>query len=99
LAGIVLENAAKWAESQVRITCATRGGMAELVVEDDGKGLSDEQIARLGVRGVRLDESSAGTGLGLSIAFEIVALNRGQITVDRGELGGLRVTSRLPRLG
>jgi signal transduction histidine kinase len=97
LAGIVLENAAGWADSQVKVTCTLKDGLAELVVEDDGKGMSDAQIARLGVRGVRLDESSTGTGLGLSIAFEIVELNRGKVVVDRGELGGLRVTVRLPR--
>jgi signal transduction histidine kinase len=53
-------------------------------------------IARLGVRGVRLDESSAGQGLGLSIAFEIVRLNRGTIAIDHSRFGGMRLTVMLP---
>lgn len=97
LAGIVLENAAKWAATRVRIGGARKGDTVELVVEDDGRGLSDEQITRLGVRGTRLDESTPGQGLGLAIAFEIVRLNRGAITAERGRLGGLCVRITLPR--
>jgi signal transduction histidine kinase len=96
LAGIILENATHWAATQIQVSCSAREGQVELVVEDDGAGASDEKIARLGVRGVRLDEASSGEGLGLSIAFEIVAVNRGRIVVDRGRLGGLRAAVTLP---
>lgn len=96
LAGIVLENAAKWAAARVRTSGVRNGGNVELVVEDDGDGLTDDQIARLGVRGTRLDETAPGEGLGLAIAFEIVRLNRGSILVERGRLGGLRVRITLP---
>jgi signal transduction histidine kinase len=96
LTGIVLENAAKWAATRVRIHGASKADAVELLVEDDGKGLKDEQIARLGVRGTRLDESTPGEGLGLAIAFEIVRLNRGSITAERSRLGGLCVRITLP---
>jgi signal transduction histidine kinase len=96
LTGIVLENAAKWAATRVRTNAERRAGEVQLVVEDDGAGLTDEQIKRLGVRGTRLDESAPGEGLGLAIAFEIVRLNRGSILVERGRLGGLCVRITLP---
>jgi signal transduction histidine kinase len=61
------------------------------VVEDDGEGLSDEQIEQLGQRGVRLDERKEGHGMGLAIAFEILRLNHGTIEIGRSGLGGLAV--------
>jgi signal transduction histidine kinase len=96
LAGIVLENASQWAGASVRVNAARETGAVSLTVEDDGAGLSDELIARLGVRGVRADESSTGEGLGLAIAFEIVRLNRGAIGIDRSRFGGTRIIVRLP---
>ena len=96
LAGIVLENASQWAAGAVWVNGVLDDGAVSFVVEDDGTGLSDEMIARLGIRGVRLDESGAGDGLGLAIAFEIVRLNRGTIAIDRSRFGGTRVTITLP---
>ena len=96
LAGIILENASQWATERVLVRCVADGNVALFVVEDDGVGVSDDKIAQLGIRGLRLDENSAGEGLGLSIAFEIVRLNSGTIDVSRGQLGGLRVAVRLP---
>jgi signal transduction histidine kinase len=97
LGGILLENAAKWAAGEIRVNGGRDGSMVQFVVEDDGVGVSDDLITRLGVRGARLDESMPGEGLGLSIAFEIVRLNRGTIAVDRSRIGGLRVTVALPQ--
>ena len=96
LAGVLLENASKWAASRVLVNGRRRDDRIELCVEDDGAGVSDEQIARLGVRGGRLDENMPGEGIGLAIAFEIVRLNHGTIGVDRSYLGGLRATIQLP---
>lgn len=89
--GILLENAQQWAAQQVMVRGHRLGDKIELLVEDDGKGLGDEQIARLGKRGVRLDESRGGDGLGLAIAFEICRLNSAEISLGRSVLGGLKV--------
>lgn len=97
LSGIVLENAAKWAQARVVVSGMTQDGMIELCIEDDGRGVSEEHLSRIGQRGTRLDESMPGEGIGLAIAFEIVRMNRGSIAVNRSALGGLRVLIRLPR--
>lgn len=91
LIGVLLENAAKWARERVIIRGSRDGETVEVVVEDDGDGLTDEQVKKLGERGVRLDERSEGTGLGLAIAFEIVRLNGGSLELGRGASGGLKV--------
>ena len=54
-------------------------------------GLSNEQIEKLGQRGVRLDERSVGHGMGIAIAFEILRLNRGSMELGRSSMGGLSV--------
>ena len=96
LVGVMLENAAKWANATVRVGSRIEDGKAELVIADDGPGLSEEQIARLGVRGQRLDESRRGSGLGIAIALEIVAINAGHVTFGRAPEGGLLVRIVLP---
>ena len=60
LVGVILENAAKWGKSQVRVAARRDGEFAELTIADDGPGLTEEQIARLGVRGN--DDREAGKG-------------------------------------
>lgn len=96
LVGVVLENAAKWGRMRVVVTGRRDGNQAELRVADDGPGLTEEQIAHLGVRGQRHDESRRGSGLGLAIALEVVALNAGTMQFARAAEGGLEVTVRLP---
>lgn len=96
LVGVLLENAAKWANTTVEVTSRRDGGMAEVRIGDDGPGLGEDEIAALGVRGRKLDESKKGSGLGISIALEIVALNNGTIGFGRSERGGLLITLRLP---
>jgi signal transduction histidine kinase len=96
LVGVILENAAKWGKSLVRVEGKANGGFAELTIADDGPGLSEDQIARLGVRGQRHDETRRGSGLGLAIALEVVALNAGTVQFSRASEGGLEATVRLP---
>jgi signal transduction histidine kinase len=96
LVGVVLENAAQWAVACVRISATGADGMVEMQVHDDGPGLTPEQIAVLGQRGQRLDESSRGTGFGMAIAGEILALNKGEMILERSDAGGLAVRMVLP---
>lgn len=99
LIGVLLENAAKWAHSEVRIACRAKGDAAVFELADDGPGLTEEQIASLGQRGKRLDEARSGTGFGIAIAREILELNDGRLTLGRAKSGGLRVLVQIPSAG
>jgi signal transduction histidine kinase len=99
LVGVLIENAAKWARHRVDIAVRLDDSHVEVIIADDGPGLSEEQIAQLGVRGQRLDESRQGSGLGLAIAMEILALNNGTAELVRSRHGGLEVKLRLPTAG
>lgn len=96
LVGIVLENATKWAQSSVSVSTAIDGNVTVTVVSDDGPGLSDDEIARIGVRGLRFNHETPGSGFGLAIAREIATTNRGTIDFARAKPSGLSVTIRLP---
>jgi len=95
LLGNLLDNASKWAEHKI-ICRIVAGDFISITVEDDGPGVTEEQLEKLTQRGSRVDESQPGHGLGLSIVNEIVELYQGSLQLDHSEeLGGLRVTVQL----
>ena len=98
--GNLLDNAAKWTRSEVVLT-ATVGGTGNhrqltITIEDDGPGLTDEQLAAPIQRGRRLDETKPGSGLGHSIVAELAHSYRGTFTLARSKFGGLAATLTLP---
>lgn len=99
MAANLIDNACKYGKSQVVVRLLPSfesNGLFEIVVEDDGPGLSDEELERAIARGTRLDEAAPGQGLGLSILKETVELYSGELQFERGDLGGLKARLRLP---
>jgi signal transduction histidine kinase len=97
----LVDNAARHAGALVAVGVRETGALVELVVEDDGPGIPDDQRERVFERFVRLDEARArdagGSGLGLAIVKEIVAAAGGDVDVSSSDLGGARFVVRLPR--
>jgi signal transduction histidine kinase len=97
LIGNLLENAAKYGGGSVFVTVERDGAMAEILVEDDGPGISPADRGRVIDRGVRLDSGKPGTGLGLAIVRDVAEIYGGSIGLEESEdLGGLLVRLRLP---
>ena len=103
MVGNLVDNACKWAASQVFIELLVErpaapgsGPMLRIVVDDDGRGLSASEHARVSRRGQRLDESKPGSGLGLSIVLDLAALYGGSLTLGNAPIGGLRAELVLP---
>lgn len=94
--GIVLDNAGKWSNRCVNCDIATSSITLTLTIDDDGFGVANEELSRLGERGTRLDERRPGYGLGLSILAQLIARYSGHSHFERSPLGGLRVTITLP---
>ncbi len=94
--GNLLDNAGKWARSQVVITAARQHHEIVIEIADDGPGLSPEQIRETGLRGQRFDESVEGNGLGLAITGDITETYGGEMSISRAALGGLMLVLRLP---
>lgn len=95
LLGNLLENASKWARTQVSIRVAV-GHDILIRITDDGPGVAPEQLHRLCERGLRLDQGKQGSGLGLAIARDVVDAYGGELAFRRAPTGGLEVGARLP---
>jgi signal transduction histidine kinase len=97
MVGNLVDNACKWAASQVCIEVLreppAQAGSAprlRIIVDDDGRGLSAAERAQVSRRGQRLDESKPGSGLGLSIVTDLAALYGGTLSLRNAPIGGLR---------
>lgn len=73
----------------------------QLQIDDSPLGVSDEQLARLGERFYRVDDSrtrgTGGTGLGLALSKKITQALGGDLQFAHSPLGGLRCTVILKR--
>ena len=101
IVGNLLENACKWGKQTVRISTIMHGRdgenpKIEIVVEDDGPGISRNHYDKALKRGQRLDETVPGTGLGLSIVSDLADAYGGEIVFDNSALGGLKIGIFLP---
>lgn len=97
LIGNLLDNAYKWAHSQVTVHITEKDHVFSLQIEDDGPGVEDEQLEQLTARGIRLDESVSGHGLGLSIVKDIAEQYEFELIFgNKGPLGGLDITLQMP---
>ena len=103
MVGNLVDNACKWATSRVFIEALVEASaepgaapMLQIFVDDDGRGLSEQERAQVSRRGQRLDESKPGSGLGLSIVVDLAALYGGSLTLGRAPIGGLRAELLLP---
>jgi signal transduction histidine kinase len=103
MAGNLVDNACKWAASQVFVEVvverpaeAGAGPRLRIIVDDDGRGLSAAERAQVSRRGQRLDESKPGSGLGLSIVTDLADLYGGSLSLRNAPIGGLRAELELP---
>lgn len=80
----------------VRIDCEEKEKELIVMVEDDGKGIPDEDKDRIFERGFR-DSETGGTGLGTYLAKEIARSYGGEIDVCDSELGGAKFEVRLKK--
>ncbi|GLR84212.1 sensor histidine kinase [Bradyrhizobium iriomotense] len=103
MVGNLVDNACKWAASRVFVEVLVdapgkpdTGPRLRIIVDDDGRGLSEAERAQVSRRGQRLDESKPGSGLGLSIVVDLAALYGGSLSLGSAPIGGLRAELVLP---
>jgi len=100
--GNLVENAAKYTQAGGHIHVSTRrqGGMAELVVRDDGKGIDAELLPRVWdvfVQGKVSSRAKGGLGIGLAVVKSLVEQHLGSVAVFSAGAGqGSSFTVRLP---
>ncbi|MGP9569004.1 ATP-binding protein [Halomonas sp. AOP5-B2-8] len=96
LVGNLMDNALRWAHSDVQLQVQVNEQQLTIIVSDNGPGMSDAQCQQAVQRGKRLDEQRSGSGLGLAIVTDLVALYNGHMQLSRASEGGLNVEVGLP---
>jgi len=96
MVGNLIDNAFKWAQTEVVVKCLTDDNRLSLIIEDDGPGIADEELETITRRGRKLDESTPGHGHGLGIVKDIAELYGGSLKLGRSGLGGLKAELDLP---
>lgn len=97
LMGNLIENAVRFAHSQVSIAHNRNDQGDTIEVCDDGPGIDPqfrEQVLR---RGESLDRRGQGAGLGLSIVSEILESYGAQLSLGTSRTGGLSARFTLPQ--
>ena len=98
----LIENAINYSPEKTRVTISARvvGNLVEIVVKDQGIGISEREQARIFERFYRVDPArsreTGGTGLGLSIVKHVVANHGGDVSVWSQVGEGSSFTLRLP---
>lgn len=97
------DNAARHAESQVRVSLREEGPWVVLRVADDGEGVLPAERERIFERFARLEEGRTrdrgGAGLGLALSKRIVEQHGGRIHVEDRPGGGAAFVVSLPSAG
>lgn len=99
----LLSNSIRYTETggQVHIHTEQNDKEWTLYVDDSPFGLTDEQLARIGERFYRVDDSrtraTGGTGLGLALSCKITQALGGSLSFDHSPLGGLRCKLTFPK--
>lgn len=99
----LLGNSIRYTEAggEVRIHTEQSATHWSVIVDDSPFGLTDEQLARLGERFYRVDDSrtrsTGGTGLGLALSGKIAQALGGKLSFEHSPLGGLRCKLTFPK--
>jgi signal transduction histidine kinase len=92
------QNSVRYAGPGSTLILAARPGVLD--VSDDGRGVDEEELARLFERFYRSDRARAsrGTGLGLAIVKHVVVSAGGRVEASGGPGRGLHVVCSFPAL-
>ena len=98
----LLSNAVKFSEkgTHVDVDAQAIDGDLELTVSDQGMGMTEEELAKIGAPYVQGEAGKLaverGTGLGLSLVKSLTALHNGKIDIASKPGDGTRVKITLP---
>ena len=94
----LLDNAFKFTEAEgtISISFTAVEGSLKIVVQDDGSGITKEDLPRVKEKFYKGKNAKSKNGIGLSICDEIVKLHNGEIFIESEEGKGTLETVILP---
>ncbi|WP_199615194.1 ATP-binding protein [Paenibacillus alkalitolerans] len=92
----VIKNAIEATESrgEVKVNSTCAGGKVKITISDNGKGMTAEQLSRIGT--LFFSTKEVGTGLGTAVATRIIETMNGKIVYESKAGTGTTVTITLP---
>lgn len=96
LLGNLLENAYRLCLGNIRVSASAHAHYCELIVEDDGPGVPEDQRDSILQRGARLDTHYPGQGIGTAVVKDILDSYGGRLFIEDSELGGAKFRLQLP---
>ena len=97
LLGNLMDNAFKYCHRQVQIYVENKKNSLEIIIEDDGLGIAEQDRHWVLERGTRADTRSSGQGIGLAVTLDIISSYGGELKIDSSTLGGASIQVRLKR--
>jgi len=99
----ILNNARQAIESfkssgTIQLSCVSDGKSVSVIFEDDGPGITGENLAKIFNPFFTTKEVGKGTGLGLSLSYGIIKEHGGGIRVESAAGRGAKFTIELPAL-
>ncbi|WP_236595772.1 HAMP domain-containing sensor histidine kinase [Paenibacillus sp. EPM92] len=82
---------------QVILTLHAEEHYAKLSIKDNGIGMSEDQMKRLGT--IYFSTKSSGTGLGLTFSYQVIHAIGGLVSVSSKTQGDTKFTISLPLYG
>ena len=94
----VLDNAFKFTDPEgwVKFTTRIEGDILVMIVEDNGCGISEEDLPNVKQKFFKGKNSRSSSGIGLSVSDEIVRLHNGSMQIESQKGEGTKVTIKLP---
>jgi len=96
----IVDNAMKFTvgrpNAEIRISSQVLDDQIIVIVEDNGSGISPEDLIRVKEKFYKGSSNKSGTGLGLSIASEIMELHGGKMLIDSTLNIGTKVVLVMP---
>ena len=98
----LIQNSIKYTDEggDIQLSVSEQDGFANIVLEDSAPGVSSDELSLLFDYLYRTDQSrnrlSGGVGLGLAICQRIVEGHEGKLNASHSDLGGIKITIKLP---
>lgn len=80
--GNLLDNACKAAKEKINVCFFIEKNQLNIIVEDDGVGINEQQKSDILKRGVRADNYQNGHGIGLAIVRDLVSSYDGTLNIE-----------------
>jgi signal transduction histidine kinase len=95
----LLYNASRYARRSICVSFSARDGLNQLLVDDDGPGIPEQDRRRAFESFVQLDRTrnkKTGFGLGLAIVKRAIEWHGGAVSISESPQGGARFSATWP---